>query len=115
MEHYLKGDFAGTIPGLRESLTARSDGPDAAFYLGICSLLTGDSPAGVKDLQLVIDAGNNPYLEQARYYLAKALLGRGDISGARVQLENVIAMHEDLEQRSKSLLTQIVGSPAGAK
>lgn len=115
MERYLKGDFAGAIPGLRESLAARSNGPQASFYLGVCSLLTGDSPAGVKDLQLVIDAGNNPYLEQARYYLAKALLGRGDIPGARVQLNNVIAMHGGLEQRSKSLLAQIVGSTSGAK
>jgi len=115
MQHYLKGDFAGAIPGLRESLAARSDGPEASFYLGVCSLLTGDSTAGVTDLQSVIDAGNNPYLEQARYYLAKALLGRGDIPGARAQLERVIETHEGLEQRSKSLLTQIVGSTAVAK
>ncbi len=110
MEHYLKGDFAGAIPGLRAS-----DGPEAAFYLGLCSLLTGDSTEGVKDLQLVIGAGATPYLEPARYYLAKALLGRGDIQGARAQLENVIAMHGGFEQRSKSLLTQIVGSAATSK
>jgi TolA-binding protein len=102
MERYLKGDFAGAIPGLRTS-----DGPEAEFYLAICSVLTGNLAAGGKYLQLVIDAGTNPYVEPARYYLAKALLGKGDIQAARTQLENVIAMHGGLEQRSKALLTQI--------
>jgi TolA-binding protein len=114
MERYLKKDFAGAIPGLRAIVSARRDGPEARFYLGICSLLTGDSAAGVQNLQSVVDAGDTPYREQARYYLAKGLLGRGDIAAARMQLENVIAMHGDLERQSKSLLTNIVGSTAKA-
>src|SRR5260370_18489909 len=115
MEHYVKRDFASAIPGLRASITAQADGPEARFYLGICSLLTGDRAAGVQNLELVIAAGDTPYLESARYYLAKGLLGKGDVPGARGQLEKVIAMHGDLEKRSQSLLTQIVGSPAQAK
>jgi TolA-binding protein len=110
MEHYLRGDFAGAIPGFTASVQARADGPDAQYYLGISSLLAGDAKTGLEDLQSVIDAGDTPYLEQARYYLAKALLGKGDIPGARRQLENVIAMHGDLEKQSKSLLKQIVVS-----
>ena len=115
MEHYLKRDFAGAISRLRASVAAHADGPEAPFYLGICSLLSGDGDAGVKALQLVIGAGDTQYLEQARYYLAKALLRRSDIPGARVQLEGVIAMHGGLEQRSRSLLTQIAGSAPQVK
>jgi TolA-binding protein len=115
MEHYVKRDFAGAIPGLRASVAAQADGPQAWFYLGICSLLVGDQVGGMQDLQSVIGAGDTPYLESARYFSAKALLGTGDVSGARVQLEKVIAMHGDLEKRSESLLTQIVGSAARVK
>ncbi len=115
MEHYVKRDLAGAIPGLRASVAAQADGPEAQFYLGICSLLIGDRAAGVYDLQSVIGAGDTPYLESARYYLAKGLLGTGDVSGTRGQLEKVIAMHGDLEKRSESLLTQIVGSAARVK
>ena len=115
MEHYVKRDFAGAIPGLRASVAAQADGPEAQFYLGICSLLIGDRTAGVHDLQSVIGAGDTPYLESARFILAKALLGTGDVSGTRGQLEKVIAMHGDLEKRSESLLTQIVGSAARVK
>jgi TolA-binding protein len=112
MEHYLKKDFAGAVPGLRASTSARADGLEARFYLGICSLLTGDSPGGVQNLQSVVDAGDTPYLEEARYYLAKGLLAKGDIPRARTQLESVIAMHGNLEKQSKSLLTNVVGSAA---
>ncbi len=115
MEHYRNHDFAAAIPGLRASVAAHADGPEAPFYLGICSLLTGDAAAGVKDLQSVIDAGNKQYLEQARYYLAKALLGKGDVPGARAQLEKVIDMHEGLERQSRSLLHQIVGGAVRTK
>ena len=109
MEHYLKRDFAGAIPGLRATVAAPAGGTEAQFYLGICSLLIGDRAGGVQDLQSVIGAGDTPYLEAARYYLAKALLGQGDVSGTRAQLEKVITMHGDLEKRSESLLAQIVG------
>src|SRR5882762_10144979 len=90
MEHYLKRDFAAAIPGLRASVAARSDGPGAPFYLGICLLLTGDVTAGVREMQSVVDSGGTPYLEQSRYYLAKGLLAKGDVSGSRIQLETVI-------------------------
>lgn len=102
MEHYTKRDYAGAIPGLRAA-----DFPEARFYLGICLLLTNDRAAGVKELQAVIASGETPYLEQARFYLAKGLLGGGDIGGAQRQLENVLAMHGDLEKQTRALLAQI--------
>lgn len=112
MEHYRKRDFAAAIPGLRASVAAHSDGPEAPFYLGICLLLTGDATAGMQNLQSVVDSGGTPYLEQSRYYLAKGLLAKGDVPGTRTQLESVIAMHGDLEKQSSALLTQIVGNAA---
>jgi len=115
IELYVKKDFAGALPGLRASVAAQADGPEAQFYLGICLLLTGDRAAAVQDLQSVIGAGDTPYLESARFFLAKALLGTGDVSGTRGQLEKVIAMHGDLEKRSESLLTQIVVSGVKVK
>ena len=115
MERYVKGDVAGAIPGLRASVAAQADGAEAQYYLGVCSLLTGDRAGGIQDLQSVIGAGDTQYLESARYYFAKTLLGKGDIPGTRVELEKVIAMHGDLEKRSESLLIQIVGSTAKVK
>ena len=107
MEHYLKRDYAGAIPGLRAIAGTRPDFVEARYYLGICSLLTNDLAAGVKELQAVIASGETPYREEARFYLAKGLLDDGDIGGAQRQLENVLAMHGDLEKQARALLAQI--------
>ena len=58
-------------------------------------------------MRAVISAPASPYLEPARFYLAKALLGEGDRSSARQQLEALVAMHGDLEKQAQVLFSQI--------
>lgn len=110
MQHYLKRDYAGAIPGLRHILEAKPDSVDAYFYLGICELLTNDPTSGIADLKNVIVAGNTPYLERARFYLAKGLLANNDLRGANLQLRIVVEMHGDFEKQAQALLAQIVPS-----
>jgi TolA-binding protein len=110
MERYLKGDDAGAIPGFRKTVQIYprdSDSVEARFYLAICLLLTNDRREGIDQLGRVVAAGNTPYLERARFYLAKALIGQRDIPGARQQLEAGIAMHGELERQAQFLLSQI--------
>ncbi len=108
---YLKGDDAGAIRGFRAVVQVHPDAVEARFYLGICLLLTNDRAAGREQLLSVIDAGSTPYLERARFYLAKALIGQRDIAGASQLLKSVIAMHGEMEKQSQVLLRQI--EPAG--
>jgi hypothetical protein len=102
MDRYRQRDYAGAIPILRAQ-----NSTEAHFYLGICDLLANDQASGVRELRAVIDAGDPPQLEHARFYLAKGLLGSGDVSAARHELEAVVAMHGDLEKPSRALLAQI--------
>jgi len=102
MDRYRQRDYAGAIPILRAQNSA-----EAHFYLGICDLLTNNSAAGIRELRSVIDAGDTPFLEQARFYLAKGLLGSGDVNAAKQELESVIAMHGVLEKPAQALLAQI--------
>lgn len=104
---YAKGDDAAAIPGLRASSEAQPDFVEGRFYLGVCLLLTDQPAPGIEELRQVIAAGNTPFLERARFYLAKALIGQHDISGAQQQLESVVATHGDLEKQAQVLLRQI--------
>jgi hypothetical protein len=106
MQRYAKQDFSGAIPGLR----AAQDLPAAKFYLGVCLLLTGDRLSGIEELRAITEAGPSPYLERARFYLAKGLLAEHDIPRARTQLETLIAQHGDLEAQASALLAQIKSS-----
>lgn len=111
MKHYANQDFAGAIPELRAAANATPTFIAARFYLGICLLLTGDRISGIQELRAVTAAGDTPYLERARFYLAKGLIAEHDISRAQTQLESLIAQHGDLEKQAMVLLAQI--RPAG--
>jgi hypothetical protein len=104
---YLRHDYAAAIPVLRGAVARQPDSIEPRYYLGICYLLTGDRANGVQELRAVIAAGDSPYLEEARFYLAKGLLGEGDAAGAQRQLEDVLAMHGTLEKQAAALLAQI--------
>jgi TolA-binding protein len=108
MEHYRKGDYAGAAVGLRGVALASASSVEARFYLAICLLLTNDRPAAIQELQAVIAAGDTPYLEPARFYLAKALLADRNIRGADIQLRVVVEMHGKLEKQAQVLQAQIV-------
>jgi hypothetical protein len=111
MTRYANQDFARAIPELRAAANATPSLIAARFYLGICLLLTGDRISGIQELRAVIEAGDTPYLEQARFYLAKGLIAEHDISRAQAQLESLIARHGGLEKQATVLLAQI--RPAG--
>lgn len=104
---YSQRDYAGAIPGLAALVETKPDFVEARFYLGICYLSTGNAASGIAELRKTVDAGNTPYLEQARFYLAKGLIGSGDMEGARQQLDETIAMHGDLALQAESLQAQI--------
>lgn len=107
IERYSQRDFAAAIPGLAAAVQAQPDFVEARFYLGVCYLFTEDRAGGIAQLRGVVAAGETPFLERARFYLAKGLLASGDIPAAREQLDNAIAMHGDMEQQAESLLAQI--------
>lgn len=102
MDRYRQRDYAGAINILRAQ-----NSTEAHFYLGICDLLTNNQADGIRELHSVIDAGESPYLEQSYFYLAKGLLGGGDVNAAKHELEAVVAMHGALEKPARALLAQI--------
>ena len=107
IQQYSNRDYTAAISSLAAVLDKHPDLVEARLYLGICYLFANNRPAGVDELRKTVEAGETPYLEQARFYLAKGLLGAGDITGARQQLNDTIAMHGDMEQQAETLLARV--------
>jgi len=107
MQRYANQDFANAIPGLRAAAATAPSFIAARFYLGVCLLLTRDRISGIQELRAVTEAGDTPYLERARFYLAKGLIAEHDIPRAETQLKSLIALHGDLEKQAAALLAQI--------
>jgi hypothetical protein len=108
MEHYSRHDYGGALPGLRAAVQARPQSVEERFYLAISLLLTNDRSEGIQVLKDVTGSGNTPYLESARFYLAKALLSEGNLAGADLQLRIIVEMQGKLEKQAQALHAQII-------
>jgi TolA-binding protein len=102
MKLYTSGDFAGAAKGLRGL-----DGSRPLYYLGVSELLSGDRSGGIADLQKVVALGDTPYLSEARFYLAKGLIGDGNLAGARTQLETLVQEKSELAPKASEILNSL--------
>ena len=110
MAQYQNKDYAGAASALRAVLDAKPDFVQAKFYRGVALLLAGDRIAGIQELRDLTESGDSPYLERARFYLAKGLLAEHDLRRAQEQLEQLVAQHGGLEKQAAALLAQIRSS-----
>jgi len=107
MALYEKQDYSGAASALQAVSDAQPDFVAARFYLGVSLLLKGDRIAGIQELRDLAESPDSPYLERARFYLAKGLLAEHDVRRAKQQLDELIAQHGDLEKQATLLLGQI--------
>ena len=113
MRLYAAGDYAGAIPGLRAAADLNPEAPRTLFFLAACLLLTDDTGAAADGFERAIALGDSPYLEDARFYLAKARLRQGRVTAARDELRQVASLRGRLEQDARRLLGQLDALAAG--
>jgi len=107
MEHYLKGDYASAIPGLRVAVRSRPQNPRPNFYLGACYLLTGQTQAAVESLRKTISFGDSAYSEEAHYYLAKAYLKNGQVPEAETELQETVQLGGSRKGEAEEILRRL--------
>jgi tetratricopeptide (TPR) repeat protein len=107
IERYSRGDYSGATPDL--VVAAKSDPANAAaaFFLGICYLVGSRDDEAIAQLKATIALGDSPELEEAHFYLAKALLRKRDLGGAVAELRLAEAMHGPRQAEERSLIAKI--------
>jgi hypothetical protein len=113
MTLYARRDYRGAIAGLRVAARLDPEAAHATFFLGICYVLGGQHDEGIRALRQTIQLGDSPFLEEAHFYLAKALLQRSDPASARQELTRTIELKGPLEQQARRLLADLDRSQAG--
>ena len=83
--------YADAGAGLTRALAAGVDSAPALFFLGASELMAGRSTDAAAAFRRVLSLGDTPYLPEAHYYRAKALLRLGDGAGALAELAQVPA------------------------
>jgi tetratricopeptide (TPR) repeat protein len=104
---YAAGDWNGALPGLRAAAALDPEAPHIAFYLGACELLAGETSEAIAALERTAALGDTPFLEEARYLLAKAQLRAGDVDAARGELVKVVALDGDRMEEAQGLLDRL--------
>ncbi len=107
MESYGEGRYREALPDLRAAAQLSPGRPSIRFFLGICLLLTRQTDAGIEELKRTIELGDSAYLEEAHFYLAKALLARGDIGRAKAELNTIIERGGKLKGEAAGILVQL--------
>jgi len=107
MQRYSKGDYAAATPELLAALKADPANSAAQFFLGICYLMQGADDLGIARLKDTIALADSPEVEEAHYYLAKALLRKRDVNGAIAEVRQAIRLHGPRQREEQSLLESI--------
>jgi tetratricopeptide (TPR) repeat protein len=107
MEAYVRSDYAEATAGLEGAVRLHPGDAGALFFLGSSHLLTGRIPEGIARLEETIALGESPYLEEARLYLAKALVLEGRLDEAEAQLRMASELRGDLEDEVQEGLRRI--------
>jgi len=107
MEYYQDGRYGEAIPELRAAAELNPNRAGIRFFLGICLLLNEKTDEGIEELKATIGLGESVYLEEAHFYLAKAYLTKGDVGGAKEELNWVREQGSNLKENAAQILAQL--------
>jgi hypothetical protein len=107
MEKYTNRDYAASAETLRSLATGGPESAAPRFYLAIDDLVTGNPSEADAQLRAVESMGETPYLEEARFFRAKALLATRDVPDATRELEETVALKGDRETEARRILEQL--------
>jgi tetratricopeptide (TPR) repeat protein len=107
MKHYQEGMYVLAIPELRAASRLKAETAQIRFFLGICLLLAGQPNQGIEELDKTEALGDPAYLDEARFYSAKAYLGKGDVAAAKEKLRLVVESSGRLQGEAADILRQL--------
>lgn len=89
MRLYLEGRYGEAIPGLKEAAIKDPHASEVWFFLGASHLLIGETEPALDALKTVAENRNSPFAEEARFYLAKALIRAHRVDEAKTELQKL--------------------------
>jgi len=92
MASYVSERYDEAAAGLRAALRAGVDSAPAEFFLGASHLMLRQPEEAAASFARVIALGDTPYLAEAHFYRAKALLRLGQAPAALVELRQAAGL-----------------------
>jgi TolA-binding protein len=112
MTAYTRGEYATAATALEEVVSLQPSNTRALFFLGISYLMVDRADAATTVLQRCAAAGDPVYSDEARYFMAKALLRKGDRTGAAAALDVVVRSNSPRADDARRLRDALATLPA---
>ena len=109
MAAYQQHDWPRAIAGLKSSLALDPSVAAPRFFLGASLVLGGQPIEAVAELERVA-ADDSPFVDEARFDLAKAYLALGRTDDALAMLRRVADAHGDFAAQATALTGRIQGA-----
>ena len=77
------------------------------LYLGVSQLMLNQNAEATRSLRRSASYGDTPYLENAQFYLAKALIRQKQNAPAAVELRHIVKLNGDRQAEARLLLNQL--------
>jgi hypothetical protein len=107
LQSFRDGRFGRCIEKM-EALEKNNSGDlNALFYMGVSYVKLEMYGKAIPLLNRVLEAHNNVFHEEARWYKAQALIGSGDAEAAKKVLEEIAAKEGFYQQKAKELLKSL--------
>jgi tetratricopeptide (TPR) repeat protein len=107
MERFGKADYVNAVEDLRRAAESDPDAAHIRFFLGATHLMLGQVDAAIDRLRATVALGDTPFLEDAHFYLAKALLRQKNVNAAQTELKTVVALKGMRSREAQQLLNDI--------
>ncbi|AMY07677.1 putative PEP-CTERM system TPR-repeat lipoprotein [Luteitalea pratensis] len=107
MARYQQADYPAAVAELRGAAALAPDATHIRFFLGIAHLMAGQDIAAIAELRATTALGDSPYLEEAHWYLAKALLRQKRPAAAEAELRTLIQLQGTGTSEARTLLAAI--------
>ena len=111
MTDYVGERYEAAATGLRAALSAGVAAAPAEFFLGASLLMTAHPAEASASFGKVIAAGDTPYLAEAHFYRAKALLRQGQTAAARADLRDAARLGSVIGGYARALDDSIARAP----
>lgn len=107
MAAYAVGHYAESVRGLQAALAAGADSVPSLFFLGAGLLMTHQTDQALTAFRDLLGHGAGVYASEAHYYLAKALLRRGEADSAIAHLMQAAAGNSDIAGAATALADSV--------
>jgi tetratricopeptide (TPR) repeat protein len=106
MVFYNRGDYSQAL-ALLKGIANPAQNHQVVFFKGVCFLLTDALKKSVREFDVIIEAMNPSYYDEAIYYKAIALLRLNKKQEALEQLNHLAGMFSPYAARAKALLVKV--------